>query len=132
MRPVTSSILLVALLIACRPADDPAATRPPFGGEPDLSQCPEEGLARVGGADEAPVLVQRVEPDFGVDAVKGIVIIETVITRTGTVCAARVLRGLTPEIDAAAIKAVRQWRFVPAKKLGQPVQAVYNITVARS
>lgn len=104
-----------------------SATLPP---EIDLSNCRDDRVARVGGADEAPILRTRVEPDFTESpGVKGVVIIETVIARDGHVCAARVLRGLTPAADVAALAAVRQWRFVPAKKLGQPVQTVFNITV---
>ena len=98
--------------------------------EPDLTRCPESHAAGVGGADEAPVVLTRVEPDFGKAAgVKGIIIIETVIARSGDVCAIRVLRGVTPAADAAALAAVQQWRFIPAKKAGQPVQAVFNISV---
>jgi TonB family protein len=99
--------------------------------ETALRGCPDEPIARVGGADQAPVLIRRVEPDFGnAPAIQGIVIVETIVTRDGTVCAARVLRGLDPAIDAAALKAVRQWRFVPAQKNGKPVQAAYSLTVA--
>jgi TonB family protein len=97
--------------------------------ETDLSNCPDKYVARVGGADEAPVLVRRIDPVFGAGALKGIVIIETVITRGGDVCAARVLRGLGNAVDEAALTAVRQWKFVPAKKAGKPVQAAYNLTV---
>ena len=97
--------------------------------EIDLSNCPDKYVARVGGADEAPVLVRRIDPVFGTGAPRGIVIIETVITRGGDVCAARVLRGLSNAADEAALTAVRQWKFVPAKKAGNPVQAAYNLTV---
>ena len=75
------------------------------------------------------MLLQRVQPDFRGDRVKGMIIIETVIARSGDVCAARVLRGLAPSMDAKALAAVRRWKFTPAKKAGQPVQAIFNITV---
>ena len=97
---------------------------------PVLSNCPDQYVAGVGGADEAPVLVRRVDPIFERDAPAGVVIIETVITRAGDVCAARVLRGLNAAVDETALAAVRQWKFVPAKKQGRPVQAVFNLTVA--
>jgi TonB family protein len=96
----------------------------------DLRGCPENHVAGVGGADKAPRLVRRVEPDYGKEpTVTGIIIVETVITRSGEVCAARVLRGIHPELDAAALLAIVQWQFVPAKKDGKPVQALFNISV---
>lgn len=97
--------------------------------EIDFSACPDKSIARVGGADEAPVVVHRVEPDFTGIPVTGIVIVETVIARSGDVCAARVLRGIHAEADARALAAVRQWRFVPAKKQKQPVQAAFTLTI---
>jgi TonB family protein len=31
--------------------------------------------------------------------------------------------------DRAALQAVKQWKFIPAKLRGKPVQAAYNVTV---
>jgi len=41
----------------------------------------------------------------------------------------RVLRS-RPLLDAAAIDAVRQWRFTPTLLNGQPVPVVMTVTVA--
>jgi len=125
-------VVFTALLVAT-----PSCRRHPLVVErsspdtrPDLSQCPDDFVAGVGGADQAPVLVHRADPNFSGGArVAGVVILEAVITRSGDVCAARVLRGLDPAVDAAAMAAVRQWKFTPAKKRGAPVQAVFNLTV---
>lgn len=96
--------------------------------------CTDPTIARVGGADEAPVVVRRVEPAFSAlakgKAVQGIVIVEAIIDRNGRVCSTAVLRSLGPEIDAAVMEAVNQWEFIPAKKKGEPVQSAFAISVA--
>jgi len=128
-----SCVMLTAVLAtyaSCR-RHHPVIEHSSVETRPDLSQCPDDFVAGVGGADQAPVLVHRVDPDFrGRPGVRGVVILETVIARSGDVCGVRVLRGLDPALDAAAIAAVRQWKFTPAKKRGEPVQAVFNLTVS--
>ena len=46
----------------------------------------------------------------------------------GTVREARVLRSV-PLLDAAALDAVRQWRFTPTRLNGIPVPVVMTVTV---
>ena len=120
---------VLAATASCR--GNPPVVRSFPAGELDLSQCPDDFVARVGGADQAPVVLHRVDPKFSSGGrVGGAVILEAVISRSGDVCSARVLRGVDPAADAAAMAAVRQWRFTPAKKRGAPVQAAFNLTVA--
>jgi TonB family protein len=124
-----AAIAVLVFLAGCgREGPSPTALDPNLP-ETDLTNCVEKRVARVGGADTAPVVVSRIEPRFPPDAPAGVLIVETVITRAGEVCAARVLRGLSAAADDAALTAVRQWQFVPAKKMGQPVQAAYNIAL---
>lgn len=119
---------VLALLISqcCHRADEPL--RIARTGDAQHSGCPDPHIARVGGADTAPVLLHRVDP-IAHSPVRGGVIVEAIIDRQGVVCSAVVLRSVQPDLDAAALAAVRQWRFVPAQLRGQPVQAAYNITV---
>lgn len=137
MRPFSLPFLiLLALSCEWQPPGDSAARRsatPPAPPEQplDLSGCPDDPIARVGGADEAPVLVRKVDPVLPIEPpVTGIVIIELIITKAGSVCATRVLRPLHPDLDAAALAAVEQWEFAPAKRKGEPVQAAYRVTVS--
>lgn len=60
--------------------------------------------------------------------VQGIVILEAVIDSSGRVESARVLRSISL-LDEAALEAVRQWRFEPARLNGQPVPVVMTVTV---
>ena len=88
---------------------------------------------RVGGNVKAPVAVLRVDPIYTEVArrarVEGIVIIEAVIDRQGNVTEARVLKPLPLGLDAAALNAVKQWKFRPGTLDGQPVPVYYNLTV---
>jgi len=88
---------------------------------------------RVGGEIRPPQRVTDVTPIYPQIAraarVEGIVILEAVIAEDGAVRDVRVLRSL-PLLDAAAIDAVRQWRFTPTLLNGQPVPVVMTVTVA--
>jgi protein TonB len=59
---------------------------------------------------------------------QGVVIVEATIDGHGAVASARVLRSI-PQLDAAALEAVRQWRFAPTLVNGQPVPVVMTLTV---
>jgi len=52
-----------------------------------------------------------------------------VISDTGYVCSARVLKGINKEIDRSTQKAASKWRFKPAMKDGRPVPVVVSIDV---
>jgi protein TonB len=87
---------------------------------------------RVGGVIRAPQKIRDVAPRYPVIAqqskVQGFVILEAVISEDGAVESLRVLRS-QPLLDAAALEAVRQWRFTPTLLNGQPVPVVMTVTV---
>jgi protein TonB len=87
----------------------------------------------VGGSVRPPVKlvdVPPVLPEMAVRAnVRGIVIVEVTIDVDGTVKDARVLRSI-PMLDAAALEAVRQWRYEPTMIDGKPVPVIMTVTVA--
>ncbi len=88
---------------------------------------------RVGGAIAAPKLAYRVEPEYPEIAaraqIEGTVILEARVDETGAVKDARVLRsqGL---LDAAAVRAVEQWRYEPLMYNGKPTPFVLTVTVS--
>jgi TonB family protein len=87
---------------------------------------------RVGGAVRAPqklVDVPPVLPERAQQAgVRGVVILEVTIDADGTVKDARVLRSI-PLLDAAAIEAVRQWRYEPTQLNERPVAVIMTVPV---
>jgi protein TonB len=86
----------------------------------------------VGGRIKEPAKIHHVPPMYPVIAqqskVQGVVILEAVISEDGAVESLRVLRS-QPLLDAAALEAVRQWRFTPTLLNGQPVPVVMTVTV---
>ena len=60
--------------------------------------------------------------------IQGIVIIEAIIGKDGSVKEARVLRPV-PMLDQAALDAVRKWKYSPTLLNGQPVEVVMTVTV---
>lgn len=92
-----------------------------------------EGVYRVGEDVKAPVVISRVEPIYPEDArkarVAGIVIIEALIDKSGNVRDARVLKPLPFDLDQAALDSIRQWKFRPATRNGEPVDVLFNLTI---
>ena len=95
-------------------------------------ECPEQEPHQVGHSIMPPRVITRVEPAWP-DGARGIIIIATVITTEGRVCAARVVK-IAPELgiemEQAALAAVKQWRFEPATRNGAPISVVYHLALS--
>lgn len=93
------------------------------------------GTARHVGDDiTPPQVLDRPSPQYTAQAraerIQGVVILQLEIDRQGQVRKASVLKGLPAGLSEAAMEAVRQWRFQPARDAdGNPVAVYYNITV---
>jgi TonB family protein len=90
------------------------------------------GAVRIGGDIKEPRKIVDVPPVYPAAAraagIQGIVILEATIDTQGYVADAHVLRGV-PELDDAALDAVRQWAYTPTLLSGQPVAVVMTVTV---
>jgi protein TonB len=106
-----------------------------LGGVPGgvLGGIPGEEPMRVGGEVKEPVEISRVKPQYPEAARKarmqGVVILEAIITKDGSVSDVRVLRGINPLLDNAAMRAVQQWKYKPATFNGRPVPVYLTVTV---
>jgi protein TonB len=75
----------------------------------------------------APQATIRVDPKYTPDAmraqIQGMVAIEVIVSPEGEVSAVRVTRSLDTEfgLDEEAVKAARQWKFLPGTYQGQPL-----------
>jgi TonB family protein len=97
-------------------------------------QTPGRQPLRVGGNVRAPrkeVHVRPVYPPAMREAgLTGVVPIEAIIGRDGTVSSVRVLSAqVHPDFAIAAVDAVRQWRFTPTLLNGEPVEVVMTVSV---
>ena len=77
-------------------------------------------------------IIYRVQPNYPALArsarVQGPVVLRAVISRTGTIENLQILSG-HPLLTAAAIEAVRQWRYRPYILNGEPVEVETQVTV---
>ncbi|MFN2447724.1 MAG: energy transducer TonB [Vicinamibacterales bacterium] len=91
------------------------------------------GVYRLGSGITPPQVVREVKPQYTADAmrakVQGVVLLECVVLADGTVGDVRISRSLDPVfgLDQEAIKAARQWRFMPGSKGGVPVPVFVTI-----
>jgi len=114
-------------------ADSPTKPLLPAVEEPPKQEAsaPEEPLIVVGDV-RPPELTQRIEPSYPEPAriarIEGRVILQAVIDERGAVEDVRVLRSV-PTLDAAAVAAVRQWRYRPALLEGRPVRVYFTVVV---
>ncbi len=96
--------------------------------------APAQGSAPVtiGGDVQAPVKTRDVSPVYPPDAqargIAGVVIVEIIVGVDGKVTEARVVRSI-PELDEAALTAVRQWEFAPTLLNGKPTPIRMTVTI---
>ena len=98
-----------------------------------------EGYPGMGGPGEGggnlvpPELLYQVRPNYTPAAmqarVRGVVVMEAVVERDGSVGPVKVVRSLDPTfgLDQEAIRAVRQWRFRAGRRAGTAIPMVVAI-----
>jgi TonB family protein len=88
---------------------------------------------KVGGGVSAPRPLRTPDPQYSKEArkrsVQGKVVLWLVIGPDGLPQNIRVAKSLGYGLDEAAIEAVRNWRFQPAKKNGKPVAVQVNVEI---
>jgi TonB family protein len=98
--------------------------------EPTGSQLP---AADPASGVTAPSLQTHSDPVYPPDALRdrisGVVGVELTIDEAGRVVDARIVRPAGHGFDEAAMAAVRQWTFEPAKKGGAPVKSIVELSV---
>jgi protein TonB len=91
------------------------------------------GVFRPGNGVSTPRVLVEVKPQYTADAmrakVQGAVWLECIVMPDGTVGNIRVTRSLDSVfgLDQEAIKAARQWKFVPGVREGKPVPVLVTI-----
>jgi TonB family protein len=73
--------------------------------------------------DTNPKVVTMVKPALpkGTAVGHGTVVVDFIVTSYGDVREAFVLKSVSPPLDAAALEAVKQWKFEPAQKRGKAI-----------
>jgi TonB family protein len=140
-RPLVVLLTVAAVLVA---ASVTASTAPQLGASAAQRSSeqpwPPAGVFRFqpGGDVTAPRLIKSGRPNYPADAmrakIQGVVKLEAVVERDGTVGEVRVTRSLDRKfgLDDAAINSLKQYRFTPGAKDGTPVPVLVSIEVSFS
>ncbi len=93
---------------------------------------PAPGGVKEKGAVQAPRLTQYVPPVYPEAAkakgIEGVVVLSVTIDAAGSVLAARVIKSI-PELDQAAIEAVKRWKYEPMLANGKPRGVIFAVSV---
>ena len=91
------------------------------------------GPYRPGSGISPPRLLREVKAGYTEEArvrnLAGEVVLEIVVRRDGSVSDVKVISGLPSGLNERAVAAVRQWRFAPATRHGQPVDVIVEVAV---
>jgi len=97
-----------------------------------FAQQPEEEK-KAAALTSPPRLIEKVEPVYTEEArqanVRGTVVIEGEVRPDGRFHSARITKSLGYGLDESALEAVRQWRFKPGEKDGEPTVVRATIEV---
>ena len=98
------------------------------------SQAGEQTVYKPGAGVVAPKLTREVKPEYPrqsmADGKHGIVRLDCTVQVDGTVGDVRVIDSLGPELDGAAVKALKQWTFKPGTKDGKPVPVMVEVEIS--
>jgi TonB family protein len=91
------------------------------------------GPFRPGSGIDPPRLLREVKAEYTEEArrrgITGDVVLEIVVRRDGSVGDITVLQGRGAGLDQRAVAAVRQWKFSPARRRGEPVDVLVEVAV---
>ncbi len=94
------------------------------------------GVYREGNGVTSPRLIREFKPGYTSEAmrarIQGVVTMEAVVLPDGSVGTVQITKSLdsTFGLDKEAIKTVKQWRFEPGRRLGQPVPVLILIEMS--
>jgi TonB family protein len=95
---------------------------------------PDDEIYHVGNGTSLPRPTYTPEPEFSEEAryagFQGVVVLKVVVRKAGNIVRIKLQRALGKGLDENAMEGVKQWRFDPATRNGQPVEVEMNIEVA--
>jgi TonB family protein len=101
--------------------------------EEDASQS-EEPVYELGPDVTPPRVIKQVNPKYSESSrgvrVTGSITIGVIISSQGTPKDPRVIRGIEDEVDRAAVEALKQWRFAPARRKDKAVAVRVVVEIA--
>ncbi len=93
------------------------------------AQPNKQTFYHIGGGISAPVPIKAPQLNLKSSAGSGAILVTVIVDENGLPKNPRVVRGISKELDQAALEAVSKYRFKPAMKDKQPVAVVISIEV---
>jgi protein TonB len=130
---IALTLFMAALAWPCAGAaqagEEPAGAGQTGGGQATATAAQEnpQGADDIKVVDELPKVVKQVPPKYPAAARKrgdqGTVYVRALVKKDGKPVQVAVAsgKGVSPALDEAAVAAVKQWAFEPAKSKGKPV-----------
>ena len=91
------------------------------------------GVIQTEGLEKPPKLIRKVEPVYPEEArqesIQGVVLIEATTDKEGNVVEVKVLKSESSLLNQPAVDAVRQWKYEPVYKNGEPVGITFTVTI---
>ena len=119
--------LAIGASVAALLAASSARAQDPTGGGPPIAETADRDAVSPPSLKAHPEAVYP--PDALRDRIEGSVGLEVTIDESGAVVDARVTQPAGHGFDEAALAAVRQWTFEPAKSSGRPVRAIVELAL---
>jgi TonB family protein len=118
---------------ARRDAPVPSAQRPAAVASPRETDSLPPGVSLPGDGVSMPRVLHKVNPEYTPEALRakleGTVLLQAVVRTHGVPSDISVLRSLDRRfgLDQQAVAALRQWRFAPGQRAGQPVPVLVQV-----
>jgi TonB family protein len=99
----------------------------------EMRTAPTGPPSTSGGEIAEPSPLRKVDPKYPPNAIaeniEGEVVLYAVIRRDGSVDSIQLVKGIDPQLDTNAMRALAQWKFRPAEHNGEPVdlEAIVHI-----
>ncbi len=120
---------MIFLCLMCIGVTATGATQDPLGL--DLCGVPYYAAAPASALQDQPEVKKRVEPWYPellkLAGIEGKVILNVFINEQGKVEKTKILESTHEAFSEAAVKAAKQWEFLPAMKDGKPIKAEVTI-----
>jgi TonB family protein len=118
-----------------QPPAPPPPPPPPPPPRKDAGADEKVYDAKTTAGMKVPVPISQTKPAYTAEAreakVEGVVLLELIIRKDGSVGSVKVLKGLGYGLDESAVETVKtQWRFQPALLKGQPVNVHANVEIS--
>ena len=132
-RPTRSAPPRPTAATPSRQADDSDGDGPvrrPTPAAAPAAAAPAEEADAVYASPRYHVTVKPLYPASALrDRIGGIVLLRVLVSETGEAMEIAVARAVHPDLSAAAVGAVRQWAFEPARRNGVPVAAWTTVPI---